>query len=141
MTQITLPEPLFDRLQDVAKDEGIDVSKLLERGAENYLAHATGSSKFAAEAEKEWSWEEQKQIIGEEQKAYESQHETIYQNYAGQYIAMRKGELIDHDSDRVVLLLRVRSLFGNEPILITPVLPEPIQEIWVRGYRVQKVKP
>lgn len=141
MAQITLPERLVDRLQDAAAKEGIDVSKLLERAAEQYLVQATNSAKDFNGDEQEVSREDHERIIDEEQKAYEAQHEEIYKKYAGQYIAMRRGTLLDHDQDRLALLDRVRARFGQEPVLITPVLAEPVQEIFVRDYRSQRPKP
>ncbi len=80
--------------------------------------------------------DEQLRQIDHEQQAYEAQHSQILKKYAGQYIAMRRGEVIDHDSDRVVISQRVRTRFGNEPVLITLVLSEARQTIVVRSPRL-----
>ena len=80
--------------------------------------------------------DEQLLQIDREQQAYEAQHSQILKKYAGQYIAMRHGKVIDYDTDRVAISQRVRTRFGNEPVLITPVLSEARQTIVVRSPRL-----
>jgi len=74
--------------------------------------------------------------IDREQQAYEAQHARILAIYAGQYIAMRRGQVVDHDTDRVALGQRVRARYGFEPILITPVRQEARQTMVVRSPRL-----
>lgn len=74
--------------------------------------------------------------IDREQQAYEAQHGQILEEFADQYIAMRHGKVVDHDGDRVAISQRIRAKFGNEPILITPVLTEARQTIFMRSPRV-----
>lgn len=71
--------------------------------------------------------------IDREQQAYETQHSQLMEKYAGQYIAMRHGKVVEHDPDRVALSKRVRDKYGNQPILITLVQPELRQTIIVRS--------
>ena len=79
--------------------------------------------------------DEQLRQIDREQQAYEAQHSQLLKKYAGQYIAMRHGKVVDHDADSVELWHRVRKNYGKEPVLITPVLDEPRQVITVRSPR------
>ena len=80
--------------------------------------------------------EEQKRLIDEEQKNYEAQHPELFKQYAGQYIAMYHSEVVDTDADGASLSLRIRARFGNTPVLITPVLDEPIETIYWRRVRM-----
>lgn len=74
--------------------------------------------------------------IDREQRTYEAQHARLLALYAGQYIAMRQGQVVDHDTDRVALGQRVRARYGFEPILITPVRQEVRQTMVVRSPRL-----
>jgi len=74
--------------------------------------------------------------IDREQQAYEAQHSQLLEEYAGQYIAMYQGEVVDHDEDSGGLWQRVRKRYGKEPVLITPVLQEARQTIVVRSPRL-----
>jgi hypothetical protein len=58
--------------------------------------------------------------------------------YAGRYIAMRDGAVLDHDTDLTALHARVRAQYGDAPILIAPVTPEPIQTFQVMGTRQRR---
>lgn len=40
------------------------------------------------------------------------------QRYAGQYVAVEGGQVIDQDSDQRTLYLRIRKRFGARPVLI-----------------------
>ena len=57
------------------------------------------------------------QILAEEVAWYaQPQHERA--KYAGEFVAVRGGEIIDHDRDQDSLDLRVRERWGDAPILI-----------------------
>lgn len=131
MTEIALPDQVVERLQQVASQKQINIAELLVRAVEFYLANDV------AMEEDEDAWEfEQKLVIDREMQAYLQQHEQLLATYRGQSIAMHNGEVIDHDPDEVALSQRVRARYGKEPVLITPVLPEPIQTIFVRSPRL-----
>ena len=78
----------------------------------------------------------QQRLIDVEMQHYLRQHQQLLAHYGGQYIAMLHGEIIDHDLDEVALSRRVRTRYGATTILITPVLPEPIQKITLRSPHV-----
>ena len=113
--QVMLPQHLFDKLHKVAEQRQTDILHLLDQVMENYLAQDSLAQ------------------IEVEQRAYEAQHAELSTRYTGEYIAMHRGQVIDHDSDRVALSRRVRASYGNAPILITPVLAEARQTIRVRS--------
>lgn len=67
---------------------------------------------------------------------YRQQHAELLATYRGQCIAMREGQVIDHDADLATLHQRIRAQFGGAPILITPVTDESVLEFRVRGPRL-----
>jgi hypothetical protein len=40
--------------------------------------------------------------------------------YRGEFVAVREGQVVDHDVDQRALYLRVRARFGHTPVLIVP---------------------
>ena len=82
--------------------------------------------------------EQAQQAIEQEQRAYAAQHPQLVAQYAGEYIAMHHGEVVDHDADRAALGRRVRARYGHTPVLITPVLAQPQQVITVRSPRLKE---
>lgn len=122
--QISLSESTFERLRRVAKKKKTGVSDLLNLVVENYLAH---------EPEAELKPDARLIQIEREQHAFETQHVDLLKQYAGQYIAMHEGRVVDHDADRASLGRRVRARYGNETLLITPVLEQVHREIRVRS--------
>ncbi|HRJ41535.1 MAG: hypothetical protein KJZ86_15805 [Caldilineaceae bacterium] len=139
MIQVALPELVVEKLQAVADREGSELADVLAEAVEQYIAL---SPPVRAQADKTdmpaWKvrLEEQKRRIDAEQKKYEAQHPELFQRYAGQYIAMYQGEVVDSGVDDAELSRRIRSRFGNTPVLITPVLKEPIQTFVVRSPRL-----
>lgn len=139
MIQVALPEEIVDKLQAVANREGSPLADVLAEAVEQYIALT-----FPVTAQKDdaeipvWKVkrEEQERQIDEEQKRYEARHSELFKEYAGQYIAMYKGEVVDKDTDDTELSKRIRARFGNTVVLITPVLKEPIQTFFVRSPRL-----
>lgn len=78
--------------------------------------------------------------IHKETEAFWQQHEELVTLYTGQYVAMRQGVVIDHDSDVSYLEKRVRDRFGLLPVLIAPVTPALRSDIRWRGGRVESVR-
>jgi hypothetical protein len=51
-----------------------------------------------------------------EKKAFWAMREQLLDQYEGQYVAVHQGRIIDHDSDKLRLGLRVYQQFGYRPI-------------------------
>ncbi len=132
MIQVSLPEHTIGKLRQAAERKGTDISELLDRAIERYLADEPSIP------DQGWGTERDGQIaqIEREQRAYEAQHKRLLVKYGGQYIAMRQGKVVDHDEDSSALWQRVYKRFGRQPILITPVLHETRQTIVVRSPRL-----
>src|SRR5262245_10672141 len=59
-----------------------------------------------------------------EKRAFEAMREQLLGQYEGQYVAIRKGQVVDHDSDKLQLGLRVYRQFGYQPIYVQLVTRE-----------------
>lgn len=82
-------------------------------------------------------WDRQAEQIDREQRIYESRHGELLAQYRGRYIAMRNGQVIDHDADRLALRRRVRKQHGNKAIFFTLVEDDPVQTIWMRSPQLE----
>lgn len=81
-------------------------------------------------------WDKQAAAIDQEQRAFESQHSGLLNQYRGRYIAMIGGQVVDDDQDRMALRRRIRQKYGSSPVLITSVEDEAVQTIRVRSPRL-----
>lgn len=149
MIQVSLPDEMVEQLQAVADREGSELADVLAEAVEQYVARtaphcgpadeidtteATAST-LIAQSDNTY-WLEQERKIAIEQQAYEEQHPRILAQYRGHYIAMHRGEIVDSDVDDRALSRRIRLRYGNTPVLITPVLDEPVQTFHVRSPRL-----
>lgn len=56
--------------------------------------------------------------------------------YAGSYVALQGGDVVDHDTDCRALYLRIRKHFGNEPVPIIPAKQVSLPELIIRNSRM-----
>ncbi|HKE04454.1 MAG TPA: DUF5678 domain-containing protein, partial [Blastocatellia bacterium] len=61
-----------------------------------------------------------------EKRTFEAMREQLLSQYEGQYVAIHKGQVVDHDSDKLRLGLRVYRQFGYQPIYVKLVTREEI---------------
>ncbi len=120
METIALRPNLADQLKNEAMRRQISVESLANDWLEEQL------------------WDAKRRKIEEEAERFQAQHSELLSRYSGQHVAMRDGIVIDHDLDLVALHNRVRAKSGEEPILIAPVTPEPVQKINVLGTRTRR---
>lgn len=65
--------------------------------------------------------DEKQKAMSREEAAYQAMYEDLYTQYAGQYVAIYQGELVDHDEDGSQLYQRIRQQYPGQFVLITPV--------------------
>jgi hypothetical protein len=118
-TMITVP--LRDNLAHQLKNEAARRHTSIESLANDWL--------------EEQLWEAKRKKIEAEAQRFRAQHAALLAQYNGQHVAMRDGIVLDHDADLVTLHSRIRAQYGEEPVLIAQVNPEPIQVIKVLGAR------
>jgi hypothetical protein len=57
--------------------------------------------------------------ISAEAAAWYARPDADREPYAGQYVAVLRGKVLDHDSDRLALAQRIRARYPETPVLIT----------------------
>jgi len=74
------------------------------------------------------AWREQRErarSFDEERAAFYEMKDALLDTYAGQYVAVRNGHVVDSGSDPVDLAMRVYARFGYVPIYVGLVSEEP----------------
>jgi predicted transcriptional regulator len=102
---------LVERIQHVAAETNRDATQVVEAAVQAYLDHL--------EQEK----------IHEETEAFWAMQAELANKYAGEYVAMHQGQVVDHDSDVVRLEQRVAERFAETPLLIAPVTDAPRRDL------------
>ncbi len=108
---VTLTRETADGLHQAATQLGVSSTELAERAIRQYLRQ---------ESEKK---------VEQEETAYRQQHPQLLEQFVGQYIAMHKGDVIDHDADELRLYLRVRQQYPSTGVLIKHVSPR-LETVW-----------
>lgn len=115
----TLISPdLLEQLEATALEEGRGLQELLNDLVADYVNRRHDD------------------IISAESERFREMHATLWAQYPHEYVAMRHGEVLDHDSDLASLHDRIREQFGRAPILIAPVLAQPDHEYRIRRPRL-----
>lgn len=75
------------------------------------------------------SHERQPEML-QEVAAFAAQHGMLVADYLDKYVAIYKGEVVDHDADHLQLVRRIDASYPDEIVLIRQVtaqLPEPLR--------------
>lgn len=115
MPNVTIDPELYQRMQSAGR---------------NTLPEA-----LVNEAVRRYLWDLDREKISQETSEYRRQHAQIKAAYLGQYIAMRDGQVVDHDADFATLRRRVRQHFGRTPVMMTLVEEQPEVEFTRHGFR------
>jgi hypothetical protein len=100
---LTIPNGLYRRARRIAQSRQQDVADVLVE---------------AIVLEEEKSGET---AVDREEAAFRRLHPALRQQYAGQYVAIYGGELVDHDADQVALFLRMRQQYSDQFVWIAPI--------------------
>lgn len=107
MTQLAVSDTVISMLKHVAEARGTTTQNLAEQAIRDFLEHDT------------------ERQLQQEADAYRAMHGSLLPAYGGQYVAIYRGQMIDHDADQLALYLRIDQRFPNDPVLIRQVLPDP----------------
>lgn len=119
MPTVAVEPELYKRVEEAAAEHQASVDTLLNNAVRRYL------------------WDLDRKRISEESHHYREQHARLKAKYLGQYIAMRNGEVVDHDTDFDSLRGRVRQKFGHAPIMMT-LVEEAAEKVLTRhGFRLE----
>jgi hypothetical protein len=111
-----------------------DLYKRVEEAAQQYRASV---DEILSEALRRYLWELDRRKISEESRMYHQRHAELKAQYLGQYIAMRDGQVVDHDTAFVALRQRVRTRFGHTPVMITLVEEAADMTMVRHGFRME----
>ena len=117
MPTVAIEPTLYQRVEQAALESQVSTGEMFTQALRRYL------------------WELDRRKITEESKAYRRQHAELKERYLGQYIAMHKGQIVDHDPDFQTLRQRVRQQFGRTAVMITLVEEAAEPELSRRGFR------
>lgn len=73
-----------------------------------------------------------------EMAAYIAMHPQLKAEFFGQYVAIYGGKLIDHDTDRRALYLRIVAKYPNDFVWLSKVEEEPIRTLVFRTLRFER---
>ena len=121
-TQVALDTELVKSLQEVAAERGASLDQVFADSVRQYLRQAR-RAKLQREAE-----------------AFEALHAELKSKYLGQHVAIHDGNLVDHDTDPVALVRRVRERFGHAAVLIRQVEEQPEREYVFNSPRLEAAK-
>ncbi len=111
--------------------------ELYKRIEEAAVEHEASTDEIFAEAVRSYLWDLRRRKISEESKIYRQRYPELKDRYLGQYIAMHKGQVVDHDTDFKLLRQRVRKRFGRTPVLMTLVKDSPEWVLVRHGFRAE----
>ena len=117
MVTVPLQEPLVEQVRQVTELEGLDAAEFVAEAVRRHLA-AFRQKRIATETA---AWYR----LPPEERA----------RYAGKYVAVFGSQVVDSDSDRLALYLRLRERYGRQPILITEGGDQPIPVYRIRSPR------
>ena len=77
--------------------------------------------------------------ISAEAAAWYARPDVDREPYAGQYVAVLQGEVVDHDVDRLALARRIRDRYPGTPVLITAAGARAPREFQIRSPRLEQL--
>ncbi len=124
---ITVPNKIYRQIAKQAKKDRKNVSDIVK----DVVANTFSQQKFSLNPTRE--------KMLQEVAAYKSMHASLVKTHLGQFVAIYKGQLIDHDSDKNALFFRVKEKFPTQVVLQRQVMEDPDPILHFRSPRfVQK---
>jgi hypothetical protein len=111
---------LVSQIEQLAAERTRPATQILEMAVQAYLDKVEQES------------------IHAETEAFWAMHDELVAHYEGEYVAIYKGQIVDHDSDVTQLQNRILGHWGTLPVLIAPVKAGPRQDLVWRGGRLER---
>ena len=108
---LTLSKSVTNQLRRLAETKGATAEELAEQAVRQFLRDETGRA------------------LQQESTAFRAMHADLTLKYAGDYVAIYDGQVIDHDADQLALVLRIEERYRDAPVLIKQVTTE-IDEVY-----------
>jgi len=117
-TGLAVSAGTLTQLRTLAKEEGTTPQVLAETAIRRFLRY------------------EARRRIQREEDAFRAMHAELRGTYPGQYVAICRGQVVDHDPDQLALFRRIEERYPDTPVLIRQVTPEPEEVYTFRSPRV-----
>ncbi|MEJ5308945.1 MAG: hypothetical protein WHX52_04170 [Anaerolineae bacterium] len=92
---------------------------------------------LAEPAQEDRSWEAR---ISTEATAWHARSDADRAAYAGEYVAVLKGQVVDHDVDQRALAIRIHRRYPNTPVLITEAAARQPREFLILTPRLERME-
>ena len=122
---LTVPDDIYDQVAQAADK--------LERNVADLLLETITCTFAPPPIDPKWAQ------MNRNVAAYQALHAQLVKNYLGRYVAIYQGQLVDHDTDPIILLQRVRAKYPDQVVLRRKVEPVAEREITVRHPRIERV--
>jgi hypothetical protein len=109
MSGIDVSAELIRPLEQLAAERGESVNAIVEQLIADYLR------------------EQRHRYLMDEMERFRLMHADLRQQFEGNYVALRDGQVLDHDFDGGRLYARMRAQLGDIPVLIVEVTEQPEQ--------------
>jgi hypothetical protein len=120
---VNLQPDMAEQIAHLAGREQSNTDAFVDQALRAYLAHL------------------RREKIRREMDAFREQHAELLEHFAGKYIAMHDGQVIDHDMDQRALHLRIFARLGHTPVLLKRVDHEPERDLIFRSPRFERGAP
>lgn len=123
---ITVSGKIYQRIVEQAQQNRKNVSDLVNDVVANAFVPNTPAENPARDK------------MLQEIEVYKKMHSRLVKKYLGQFVAIYKGKLVDHDADKEALFLRIKEKFPNQTVLQRQVLENPDPVLHFRSPRFQE---
>lgn len=118
--ELRLSETSYTSLRQAAERRSQPMEDVVEDALTAFLQPPVSSETNGdnGSPESTSSWRQAK--IHAEAGAWRSLSLAEQRSYGDDFVAVHNGQVVDHDGDRLTLYRRIRTRFGDIPVLITP---------------------
>lgn len=124
---LEIPAELYERIERLAAVGEAPVDYLVQEAlalAVDQMEITANEAKMDREDAASRSVRESA-AIRKEEAAYRAMHSELFEKYAGQYVAVYNGELVDFDADESALYCRIDQRYPNDVVLMKKVERSP----------------
>jgi predicted DNA-binding antitoxin AbrB/MazE fold protein len=107
----------------------------LPEGSEVYVV-ATGRRMAQTESQNLLYVNPDREAMLQEQGAYQAMLPELLAQYKNQYVAIHQGKVVDHDTDKIALVVRLDDNYPDAVVLIQQVSEEPEKVLRMRSPRL-----
>ncbi|MCP4168530.1 MAG: hypothetical protein GY759_21920 [Chloroflexi bacterium] len=116
--EVTISETTYSSLKEKADEHDRPIESVVQDALHTFLQTSSSNVNKPVSGSDQKRGRQAK--IHVEAELWRTLPEEIRHSYGNVFVAVHKGEVVDHDLDRLLLYRRIRAQFGDIPVLITP---------------------